>query len=183
MALYPRNPSRTSKRHRTRNKTIDNKYFYYIYPLFSFQTEHHEASSGHTKSMAQFLFSFCPTKLCSETSAMKRLTSCRTLRAISCGGKHSPILSWRQAEPSSRRNDSARCVIHGNDCRTGLLDEAPPISTLHIVSAISRAAIPRWQAPGRASLVPARAGHRNRSKGVFPWRTKNRTNRRTRPFP
>ena len=69
------------------------------------------------------------------------------------------------------------------DYRTGFLDEQLSPHILSVVSAISRAAIPRWQAPGRASLVPAHAGHRNRSKGVFPWRRKNRTNRRTRPLP
>ncbi len=42
---------------------------------------------------------------------------------------------------------------------------------------------PRWQAPGRASLVPAHAGHRNQLEGVFPRRTKNRANRRTAPIP
>ena len=53
------------------------------------------------------------------------------------------------------------------------LDEQPSPHILSVAPAIPSSRDPRWQAPGRASLVPAHAGHRNQLEGVFPWRRKD----------
>jgi hypothetical protein len=65
-----------------------------------------------------------------------------------------------------------------------LLDEAPPASTLQAVSAISfepRSLAGRHQAVGPWCLLTQDIA--TSLKGLFPWRTKNRANRRTAPIP
>ncbi|MGB8527381.1 MAG: hypothetical protein WCD75_11185, partial [Rhodoplanes sp.] len=75
---------------------------------------------------------------------------------------------------SARYCLSAFCSPQIRRPALALLDARPTARIVSVAPPFLLAPIPLWQAPGRASLVPAHAGHRNQLEGVFPWRTKNR---------
>jgi hypothetical protein len=66
---------------------------------------------------------------------------------------------------------------------SAFLDEPPPTSTLSAVPAIPRAAILAGRPQAVRPWCLLTQDIANQLEGVFPWRTKNRANRRTAPIP
>ena len=93
-------------------------------------------------------------------------------------------MSGSSATTMAHSRNVSTCLKYRPLTTAAFLDEAPPTSTLH--DSLRHSFEPRYLAGRHQAVRPwclLTQDIATSSKGVFPWRTKNRANRRTAPIP